>query len=79
VPKADIPKLVRAEIDRRNADARKDKTNIPRAEGTSSAVNTNSIEYWEQRVAHEGEDGYPDMSAGDWATYKGLRRMHGYS
>lgn len=79
IAKADLPKLVDAEIARRNAKAREQEKPLARVDGTPPAANTNSIEYWERRVAHEGEEGHPDMSAQDWATYKALRRQHGYS
>lgn len=78
IPKSELPKLVDAEIQKRNAKAREGKTNLRHVDGTPT-TNTNTLEYWEHRVAHEGEDGVPDMTGADWAAYKSLRRQHGYS
>jgi hypothetical protein len=62
VPKADIPKLVRAEIDRRNADARKDKTNIQRADGAPAPTRDNSDMARVDRI----NSGTEDQADRDW-------------
>ena len=79
IAESDLPARVDAEIARRAAKGREGQTELARPSGQPAAANHGSIEYWEQRVAHEGEDGVPDMSGADWATYKALRRQHGYN
>lgn len=79
VAESDIPKLVEAEIAKRAAKAREGQPDFQRPEGQPATTNKGSIEYWESRIAREGEEGHPDMSASDWATYKAIRRQHGLS
>jgi hypothetical protein len=55
VPKADIPKLVRAEIESRNAKAREGKTNLPRVEGTPTGT-TDEVAWWRGLSAEERRD-----------------------
>jgi hypothetical protein len=78
IPKADLAKYVKAERERENKAKNQDKKPLARADGDFS-TNTNTLEYWERRIAREGEDGEPDMSAADWNAYKGLRAQHGLS
>jgi len=79
IAESELGKRVDAEIARRNAKNREGQTDLQRVEGNVTAGNKDSIEYWERRVAHEGEDGVPDMTQSDWATYKTIRRQRGYS
>lgn len=78
IPKADLPKYVKAEIERQNKAKNQDKKPLARADGSVS-TNTNTLEYWESRIAREGEEGEPDMSNADWAAYRFLRQQAGLS
>lgn len=78
IPKAELSKYVDAEIERRNAKAREGKEPLRRVEGTPVTTD-NSLASWEQRVAHQGEDGYPMFSQSDWAAYNRVRRENGIS
>jgi hypothetical protein len=75
----ELPKLLEADRAARNQQKRDGQEELTRVEGTPASTNTGSIEYWDTRVAHEGEDGYPSMSAQDWATYRQIRAAHGLS
>ncbi len=79
IAESELPAKVDAEIARRAAKSREGQTELVRPDGPPPTGNRNTIEYWEGRIAHEGEDGVPDMSASDWNTYKALRQQHGYS
>ena len=41
------------------------------------APSGNTLEAWETRVAHQGEDGYPMLTDADWDQYRAVRRQHG--
>ena len=75
IPQSELPKLVDAEIARRNAKAREGKTELKRVDGTPSAPNT--LGTWETRVAHQGEEGHPMMTDADWREYRQIRKEHG--
>lgn len=43
IPKSDLPKLVEAEIEKRNAKSREGKTQLARVEGTTTPADTSSV------------------------------------
>jgi hypothetical protein len=71
--KSELPKYVEAEIAKRNRETEP----LKRPEGVAQTVNTSSIEYWENRVAHQGEDGYAYLTDSDWNQYRAVRRANG--
>lgn len=77
IPESELPAKVEAEIAKRNAKSREGQEELKRPAAQQPAGNTNSLEYWDTRVAHEGEDGYPVLTAQDWATYRQIRRQNG--
>ena len=78
IHKDDLDKVIEARNAERNAKQPKEAIRRPASE-PARAENRNSIEYWERRIAHEGEDGFPDLTSQDWAHYQGLRRRHGFN
>ena len=77
IAEAELPKYVEAEIAKRAANGRKGQEEVPHVEGTPTLSHANTLEGWEARVAHQGEEGYPMMSDADWATYRQIRRDRG--
>jgi len=65
------------EIARRNAVANTGKKPLARADGTPSTVNTNTVEYWDSRIAHQGEEGFPMMTDQEYATARKVRAANG--
>jgi hypothetical protein len=49
----------------------------PAVTGAVAGTNTNSIEYWESRIAHQGEEGSPYLSESEWNQYRAVRRSNG--
>ena len=77
IAQADLGKWYEAETARRNAKGREGKEELKRVEGTPSSANNGSLENWDTRVAHQGEDGYPMLSPSDWTEYRAVRRASG--
>src|SRR3990167_551428 len=77
------PEQVRGIADRenarRNAQNREGARPLPRVEGETASTNSTSLEAWENRVAHQGEDGFPMFTTAEWAAYRQVRREHGLS
>lgn len=78
IHKDELPKYVKAEVERQTAQKREGEEPLRRPEGQPS-INTNTLDHWDSRVAHEGEEGYPVLTAQDWATYRQIRRQNGLS
>ncbi len=72
-----IKAIADAEIGKRNAQNRNGTKPLRRPEGAPPTVSTNTIEYWDARIAHQGEDGYPHLTDSDWATARKVRAEHG--
>ena len=76
IAESDLPQRVEAEIARRAAVSRVGQEELKRVEVTPAAT-ANTLEAWETRVAHQGEDGYPMLTDADWDQYRAVRRQHG--
>lgn len=74
IHKDDLQKHVDAEIANRKP---KEKPVKRVDEAPKGGENRNSLAYWDARIAHEGEDGYPLMTPQDWADSRRIRRQHG--
>jgi hypothetical protein len=74
IHKDDLPKHVDAEIARRKPEQKPVKRV---EEAQKGGENRGSLAYWDTRIAHEGEDGYPVLSPADWADYRKVRRQNG--
>ena len=74
-----IKGITDAEIGKRNAQERiaNGVKPIKRPEGTPPAGNTNTVEYWDARIAHQGEEGYPHLTDTDWAQARKVRAANG--
>lgn len=77
IPESELQSRYDAMDAARQAKNREGKEELARVEGTPAPANTNTLEYWERRIAHEGEDGFPVLQPSDWNTYRQLRRRHG--
>jgi len=76
VLESELPKRYEDMDAARAAKGREGKEELARVEGTP-APNSNSLEAWETRVAHQGEDGYPYLGEAEWASYRHIRTAHG--
>ena len=75
---AQLPKVVEAELSKRNQAGRNGAAPLKRPTDSSpTSGNDGSLENWDTRVAHQGEDGYPMLSPSDWTEYRAVRRASG--
>ena len=67
---------VAAAVTADRVDRQKRETDVAHVQGQAS-TDTNSLEAWEQRVAHQGEDGFPHLSPAEWDKYRAVRKANG--
>lgn len=76
IAESELPRLKQQWAEERAANGRKGQEELKRVEGTP-AMNTNTLEAWETRIAHQGEEGYPHLTDAEWGTYRQIRRVNG--